>query len=208
MQLINHEILGEGYYFLDTHDELTLIDKKYKKIIKKLTKRGYKALSEELLNEHLKCFMKRFIKSLSYITIKTENETISNILRLWYNQGFCHYKTFEAGIVDSGTVTNVKVNICNETINKYPHFSKVEDYGFGYNFEETYIYDEDLEDLYKMLCGVYNYICTEKNMEEVTLNGNKLTESQFEEKKQEYENQKGVQVVEVGNKEYKTRLQD
>ena len=45
-------------------------------------------------------------------------------------------------------------------------------------------------------------------MEEIILNGNKLTESQFEEKKQEYESQKGVQVVEVGNKEYKTRLQD
>lgn len=44
--------------------------------------------------------------------------------------------------------------------------------------------------------------------EEVTLNGNKLTESQFQEKKQEIEKQKGVQIVEVDKGEYKTRLHD
>lgn len=43
---------------------------------------------------------------------------------------------------------------------------------------------------------------------EIVLNGNKLTESQFIEKKEELEKQKGVKVVEVSTDEYKTRLQD
>lgn len=44
--------------------------------------------------------------------------------------------------------------------------------------------------------------------DEVVLNGKKLTESQFAEKKTELEKQKGVQVVEVAKDEYKTRLHD
>jgi len=44
--------------------------------------------------------------------------------------------------------------------------------------------------------------------EEITLNGNKLTESQFKEKKEQIEKQKGAKVVEVADGEYKTRLQD
>ena len=44
--------------------------------------------------------------------------------------------------------------------------------------------------------------------DEVVLNGKKLTESQFVEKKTELEKQKGVQVVEVAKDEYKTRLHD
>lgn len=43
---------------------------------------------------------------------------------------------------------------------------------------------------------------------EVVLNGNRLTESQFQEKKEELEKQKGVQVVEVAKDEFKTRLHD
>lgn len=44
--------------------------------------------------------------------------------------------------------------------------------------------------------------------EEVTLNNKKLTESEFVEKKEELEKKKGVKVVEVGDKEYRTRLQE
>ena len=44
--------------------------------------------------------------------------------------------------------------------------------------------------------------------EEIILNGNRLTESQFQEKKEEIEKQKGVTLVEVSNNEYRTRLHD
>lgn len=43
---------------------------------------------------------------------------------------------------------------------------------------------------------------------EITLNGKKLTESQFEEKKQEIEKQKGVLLIEVSPGVFKTRLND
>lgn len=43
---------------------------------------------------------------------------------------------------------------------------------------------------------------------EIELNGQKLTESQFVEKKQELEKQKGVKIVEVSQGVFKTLLQD
>jgi len=43
---------------------------------------------------------------------------------------------------------------------------------------------------------------------EVVLNGRKLTESQFNEKKQEIEKQKGVLLIEVSPGVFKTRLND
>ncbi len=44
--------------------------------------------------------------------------------------------------------------------------------------------------------------------DEVTLNGQLLTESELNQKKEEIEKQKGISVVEVSNGEYRTRLQD
>lgn len=46
------------------------------------------------------------------------------------------------------------------------------------------------------------------NEETVKLNDKELTESQFTEKKEQLEKQKGVQVVRIQENEYKTRLQD
>lgn len=43
---------------------------------------------------------------------------------------------------------------------------------------------------------------------EIELNGQKLTEAQFNEKKEELANQKSVQLVEVSPGVFKTRLQD
>lgn len=43
---------------------------------------------------------------------------------------------------------------------------------------------------------------------EIILNGQKLTESQFNEKKVEIQNQKGIVLVEVSPGVYKTRLHD
>ena len=44
--------------------------------------------------------------------------------------------------------------------------------------------------------------------QEIILNGQKLTESQFNEKKEEIKKQKGVVLVEVSPGVYKTRLHD
>lgn len=44
--------------------------------------------------------------------------------------------------------------------------------------------------------------------QEIILNGQKLTESQFNEKKEEIKKQKGVILVEVSPGVYKTRLHD
>lgn len=44
--------------------------------------------------------------------------------------------------------------------------------------------------------------------QEIILNGQKLTESQFQEKKEEIKKQKGVVLVEVSPGVYKTRLND
>lgn len=43
---------------------------------------------------------------------------------------------------------------------------------------------------------------------EIILNGQKLTESQFNEKRVEIQNQKGIVLVEVSPGVYKTRLHD
>lgn len=43
---------------------------------------------------------------------------------------------------------------------------------------------------------------------QVVLNNKQLSESQFQEQKKELEKQKGVKVVEVGNGQFKTRLQE
>lgn len=43
---------------------------------------------------------------------------------------------------------------------------------------------------------------------EVTLNGNKLTESEFKEEKEKVEEQKGVKVIETEPGTFKTRLHD
>jgi hypothetical protein len=42
----------------------------------------------------------------------------------------------------------------------------------------------------------------------VILNGNELTQEQFEEQKKKLEEQKGVSIVEVSDKNYKTKLYD
>lgn len=44
--------------------------------------------------------------------------------------------------------------------------------------------------------------------QEIILNGQKLTESQFQEKKEEIKKQKGVTLIEVSPGVYKTRLND
>jgi hypothetical protein len=43
---------------------------------------------------------------------------------------------------------------------------------------------------------------------EIELNGQKLTESEFQERKEELTNQKGVKLVEVSPGVFKTLLQD
>ena len=47
-----------------------------------------------------------------------------------------------------------------------------------------------------------------KEEKEIVLNGQKLTESQFNEKKKEIETQKGMLLIEVSPGVYKTRLND
>jgi len=43
---------------------------------------------------------------------------------------------------------------------------------------------------------------------EIVLNGNKITETEFEQRKEEIEKQKGVKLVEVTKDQYRTLLQD
>lgn len=43
---------------------------------------------------------------------------------------------------------------------------------------------------------------------EVTLNNQKLNESQFQQEKERLEKMKGVKVVEVNTNQYKTRIQE
>jgi len=47
-----------------------------------------------------------------------------------------------------------------------------------------------------------------EELKEIVLNGQKLTESQFNEKKKEIETQKGMLLIEVSPGVFKTRLND
>jgi len=153
MNIINHEIIGEGYYFIDKENKLTFIKKEYKRLAKKLNKRGYNELTSEQLDERLTDFIERFECSLHDITIEIEGcELVTNVLRLWYKDNFCHAKMFNNGIVTAFTTSlPVYVNTCNEVVDLYPTIRIADMYMFGeFVFIKKTLYDKDLQDLYAM----------------------------------------------------------
>ena len=154
MNLINHEVLGEGYYFLNTYKELTLITKNYTKLAKKLYRRGYESLTKEQLDDTIKTFLQLLANVVRQFTITflDTNETVSNILYLWYDNGFCHYQIIKDGVVEVYTTSAlITVNSSKQKIDNYPIIKKVDCYTFGdYIFGDKTIYANDIEKLYKM----------------------------------------------------------
>lgn len=154
MNLINHEVLGEGYYFLNTSKELTLITKNYTKLAKKLYKRGYESLTTEQLDDIIKTFLNSLTDTITQFTITLLNtgETLTNILYLWYDNGFCHYQIIKDGVVEFHTTSApITVNSSIKNIDNYPIIKKVDCYAFGnYIFGDKTIYANDLEKLYKI----------------------------------------------------------
>jgi len=154
MNLIIHEVLGEGYYFLNTNKELTLITKNYTKLAKKLCKRGYESLTKEQLDDIIKTFLNSLTDVISQFTITFLNtgEIVNNILYLWYDNGFCHYQIIKNGVVEFYTTSApITVNSSKQKIDNYPTIKKVDCYAFGnYIFGDKTIYANDLEKLYKV----------------------------------------------------------
>ena len=154
LETIKHEILGEGYYFLDANNKLMLITKNYYKLVKKILKRGYTPLTKNELDFVLKDLISTFLSKINTYTIAflNTNKIITNILYLWYDNGFCHYKIFENGDIAGFAVSApIMVNRSNEKIDNYLKLQKVDYYAFGdFIINDKIIYDEDLEKLYKM----------------------------------------------------------
>lgn len=149
MNLINHEVLGEGYYFLD-EDEILFVDKTKKKLAKQQCKKLVQ-LTQETLDINIEILLDKLIKASKETTITINgSEKITNILYLWYKDGFCHYKTFICGEINFETISlPLRVNRCEEKIDNYLTIQKPSYFG-EWNFNSKTIYDNDLKKLYKM----------------------------------------------------------
>ena len=153
MNLIYNELIGSGYFFLNARGNLTFIDKNYKHVAKKITKRKYKSLTEPQLHDILKRHFTKFLESIKDTTIAFLNtdEVVTNIVRLWYDNGFCKYIIFNNGKLEKyATNAQIVVNSSAKEINYYPTLEAVSYFAFG----DVTVDNKQIFDIEKM-CQLY-----------------------------------------------------